>query len=268
MSATVVFPIRKLKASALNDIPVARNLKKKLQLCIFAYLFIVAEDTLKKRWKHLKDQFRKELKKKPVSKSGAEAECWVSSWQYFNLMAFMKDEIIPAQTAGNLHINHQLRIDDAEINDAQEESQQSVESQEMRDSEEGPIQSPAPQRLSSSSSSSLPSSTRKRKANSMREDMLELEKKKLMLLEKRVSESRENELLQKDEDYLFLMSILPTMKKLNDLQKLRFRGKINDWLLEAVTQNEYSFLYENRNSYFTEPGTSLGTESVNNLQQL
>jgi hypothetical protein len=67
-------------------------------------------------------------------------------------------------------------------------------------------------------------------------------------MEKRLSDSEANENLKNDEDYLFLMSILPSMKKLTDLQKLRFWGKINDWLLEAITQNQYS--------YFSQPGPS------------
>lgn len=43
-----------------------------------------------------------------------------------------------------------------------------------------------------------------------------------------------------DTDYLFLLSLLPIMKRLTEIQKLQFRGKINDWLLEIVTQNEFS----------------------------
>lgn len=61
------------------------------------------EEMLKKRWKHLKDQYRKELKKQRISTSGAEAPAYfTSSWQYFQLMSFMKDELIPAETVGNL----------------------------------------------------------------------------------------------------------------------------------------------------------------------
>lgn len=64
------------------------------------------EETLKKQWKYLKDQFRKELKKKTILRSGAESEAWQSTWQYFNLMSFMKDEVIPSPTTGNLESNN------------------------------------------------------------------------------------------------------------------------------------------------------------------
>ncbi|XP_077298861.1 uncharacterized protein LOC143920047 [Arctopsyche grandis] len=65
----------------------------------------IEEDALKKRWKHLKDQYRKELKKQPVLRSGAETETWESTWQYFNIMSFMKTEVTPASSTGNLTID-------------------------------------------------------------------------------------------------------------------------------------------------------------------
>ena len=202
---------------------------------------------LKKRWKHLKDQYRKELKKQPVSTSGAEAPAhFTSSWQYFQLMSFMKDELIPAETVGNL---------DNSENDMQDTRSLSSINQDDLDSE---IQSSASHVTPTSSSSS----SRKRTANTLREDMLDLEKKKILLIEKRLSESEIDRKLKTDEDYLFLMSILPTMKKLTDIQKLRFRGQINGWLLEAVTQNQYSYVYGNsQGGYFTEAGQNQVAET-------
>ncbi|CAG4937991.1 unnamed protein product [Parnassius apollo] len=71
--------------------------------------------------------------------------------------------------------------------------------------------------------------------------MLEIKRRKLSLMEKRLeSESDGANSLNKDEDYLFIKSILPYMKKLTEVQKLQLRGKINDWLMEAMKQNERS----------------------------
>ncbi|XP_038215937.1 transcription factor Adf-1-like [Zerene cesonia] len=58
------------------------------------------------------------------------------------------------------------------------------------------------------------------------------------------SHSGSTEDLKNDPDYMFLMSVLPTVRNLSDVQKFVFRGKINEWLLEALTQNEYSEQYE------------------------
>lgn len=51
-------------------------------------------DDLKKRWKNIKDQYRKELKKLPQSRPGVPMENITSNWKYFEYMTFMKDEMV------------------------------------------------------------------------------------------------------------------------------------------------------------------------------
>lgn len=179
----------------------------------------------------MKDQFRKELKKQPVLRSGSEADVWVSTWQYYDLMTFLKDEVLPVPTTGNL--------------------QELEESQVTQDTEETPeicdldsdsnisLASPQPQssRSSSRPSSTIPSISLPKKRSSMKEDYLEIERKKLSLMEKRI-EIQNNSYLDKDDDMLYFQSLLPSVKKLTHIQKLKLRGKINDWLLETLSQNE------------------------------
>ncbi|KAK9686071.1 BESS motif [Popillia japonica] len=62
----------------------------------------------------------------------------------------------------------------------------------------------------------------------VREDMLEIERKKLRLMEKRLTQTDNADNLNKDEDYMFFKSVLPAMKKLSDLQRFQLPGKIND----------------------------------------
>ena len=57
-------------------------------------------------------------------------------------------------------------------------------------------------------------------------------------MEKRLKETENDQKLHNDEDFFFLRSILPLMKKLTELQKLEFRGKINQWLYEATERNQ------------------------------
>ncbi|XP_077287454.1 uncharacterized protein LOC143912125 [Arctopsyche grandis] len=200
----------------------------------------IEEDVLKKRWKHLKDQYRKELKKQPVLRSGAETETWVSTWQYFYTMSFMKTEVTRASSTGNLTVNE---------TESRHNTENTQTDTDIFDSVSSPgsyhEQSPA------GSSNCQPSSTsiRKRSENirkrRIKDDMLEIEKKQSMVMEKRLKDSQQDENLKNDEDFLFFRSILPTLKKLNELQKLRFRGKINEWLIEACTENERA-LYQNQ----------------------
>lgn len=51
-------------------------------------------DDLKKRWKNIKDQYRKELKKLPQSRPGIPIDSITSSWKYFEYMTFLKDELV------------------------------------------------------------------------------------------------------------------------------------------------------------------------------
>lgn len=189
----------------------------------------------------MKDQYRKELKKQPELKSGSGASEFVSTWQYFEAMSFIRDEIIPSKTSGNL-------IDSDRYMDTEETESSSSNSRQGSIVEN--VQSPpfVDDSLPCESSSTSSSSTRKRSANSLREDMILLEKRKLDLMEQRLNASQANQDLNRDEDYLYLMSILPTMQKLNSIQKLRLRGKINEWLLLEMTGNNYSDLSTSHHS--------------------
>lgn len=57
---------------------------------------------LKAKWKNLKDKYRVELNKIPVFRSGSGNEDFKSKWPFFELMAFVKDTILPSTTTGNL----------------------------------------------------------------------------------------------------------------------------------------------------------------------
>jgi len=59
----------------------------------------------------------------------------------------------------------------------------------------------------------------KRKIN-FQEEALHLEKRKLKLMEERLMKKSQAD---EDEDYMFLMSLLPSIKKLDDIQRLELR---------------------------------------------
>ncbi|CAH1971581.1 unnamed protein product [Acanthoscelides obtectus] len=217
----------------------------------------IEEVTLKKRWKHLKDQYRKELKKQPHFRSGAEADVWVSSWQYFNLMMFIKDEVMPAPSTGNLSVNETDDSQEAENIENDEDSSEMPNDSDNLDSEMmQPMMSPPSQpAATSSASSSQQSSSSSRKRLNLKESMLDIEKKKLLFMEKRLMETDNDQKLNNDEDFLFLRSILPAMKKLTELQKFQFRGKVNEWLYEATKENQAVTSQQNVNyqCYYTTP---------------
>jgi hypothetical protein len=53
--------------------------------------------------KYLKDQFLKEVRKFPTSRSGAEGDShYEPTWPYFELLPVLKDQVTPKQMSGNL----------------------------------------------------------------------------------------------------------------------------------------------------------------------
>ncbi|CAB3222581.1 unnamed protein product [Arctia plantaginis] len=69
---------------------------------------------LKKKWKNLKDAYRKELRKIATSRSGdpsPDDENSMSQWKYFRLMTFFKEEFMPAENEFNLTENEYQDLD-------------------------------------------------------------------------------------------------------------------------------------------------------------
>lgn len=104
------------------------------------------------------------------------------------------------------------------------------------------------------STSSGQDSTRKRQSvRDIRAEYLDIEKKKLKILEKESAKQHDSERQEKkSEDYHFLMSILPEMEKLPPMQKIRLRNKINQALLDEITVTMYGEPY-GRYGYSTQP---------------
>ncbi|KAK8372949.1 hypothetical protein O3P69_011814 [Scylla paramamosain] len=61
-------------------------------------------ELVQKKYKSLRDQFRKELKTAPAGKSGDPGlarEEYTSRWKYFNLFFFLRDDMIGRKSSGN-----------------------------------------------------------------------------------------------------------------------------------------------------------------------
>ncbi|KAG6453240.1 uncharacterized protein LOC119191269 [Manduca sexta] len=156
----------------------------------------VDESFLKKRWKHLKDQYRKELKKVLASSELNPEEVEVT-WQYYNDLSFLRHELF---TRGTRKKNTEVPVV-SEGSDTEHDSDSEASASKMRKYDDT---------------------------------------KNVSMGETFTAQDRMDVSWQNDADYMFLMSILPSMKNLTEIQKLQFRGKVNDWLIEAYTQNGYA----------------------------
>lgn len=226
---------------------------------------------LKKKWKNIKDHYRKELKKNPTPRSGDAGNVnQPSNWQYFSQLRFLRDEVVPNITEGNLsstEVSNQISNDSFEIEDISEESSQEnttghdeessiYPQQTSTSSQEAPVSSL--EAATSSQETSTPSreastsqrSRKKKTANDIRTEFLELERKRIRLLENDLSNQNRNEASRhenKSEDYYFFMSLLPQMEKFTPVQKFRVRQKINQALLDELSVNES--MYPSNESY-------------------
>ncbi|XP_036343194.1 cell wall protein DAN4-like, partial [Rhagoletis pomonella] len=178
----------------------------------------------KKKWRNLRDQFSKELKKIPKGKSGDtqdQATIYTGRWRYFKSLLFLRDTILPRETARNLSVvledsttatEADNNVANAEIvakNTNATKTDNEVSNSEVKNSELTFVETcPSFRSLSV---------RRKRKdkhqdGNAVELRLLDIETKQLALLE-----------ASEDENSLFLRSLLPFMKKLDPIRQLRVR---------------------------------------------
>ncbi|XP_062541835.1 uncharacterized protein LOC134209825 [Armigeres subalbatus] len=195
---------------------------------IFLFFFL-AEET-KKKWKSLRDAFGKELKKVPEKRSGDEAPLnyeTYTTWPYFDSMLFLKDQMRPRKSGGN------LRVGDAET----------VENEDLHEGEPGMnrsyrndvIDTPETHDIKCTDETIPPPPHKYGKRGRAQQQLLAIEAKKLKLLEQKVQKAVGGD----DEDEAFFKSLLPHVRKLPPEQKLLFRMDVQKAVHKYVyTNNE------------------------------
>lgn len=226
-------------------------------------LFTVEQ--LKKRWKNLKDSYRRELKKITVSRSGEADTDTTVKWKYFELLGFLKDEILHNCCDTNLLLQEDncdreslTDLEDSKFHSSPfETTTTAFEEIEciLGSPDNSPSSSPLPPSLPE-----YPSSTqlierkmheplisaeaavqfRKRKISIDTAESLETERKRVRMLEIELLRNK-TQTDYKSDDYHFLMSILPQLEKLPALQKMRVRNKINQAIIEEMEKTNGEF---------------------------
>ncbi|XP_028175498.1 proton pump-interactor BIP131-like [Ostrinia furnacalis] len=223
-------------------------------------------EDLRRKWKNLKDSYRKEFKKScKITSSFDGTEWYESPWQYYNSMSFMRNILLKSPEQKPLLLENvpdapQLPADQNPVErNCVEQKPVKQKPVDQKPLERKPVEHKpatrkraapkpaAPKRAESeevssdsSSSSSSKESThviKKRNVapyNKIRAEYLEIEKRKLKMLEDEIKRSQNNEGAAKSEDYHFLMSLMPQMEKLEPVQKLRVRNKINKIFIEEL----------------------------------
>lgn len=190
---------------------------------------------MKCKWRSLRDTFNKEYKKIPNSRSGSSAEdapIYKGKWVYFNAMSFIKDVFTPRETESN--ISYQ------DIDETFAESTEDVETQMSNEPSSPSVLAGVTSKRQSDEFTRAkdlmcvtPDSVRPPKKKSkvttnlseFEKQLLQTERDKIKLLEE----------TEDDDDIHFFKSLLPYFKKMNPLQKLKVRTKIQEVVINELT---------------------------------
>jgi hypothetical protein len=181
-----------------------------------------------KEWKSLRDNYRQELKKvASFQTSGSDSShLFKPKWIYFEQMSFLKDFISPASMSGNLPSVPDTDVEESPSKNVHESS---TSNPEVVPEETAPTTS-----LSNTTSAGPSVSDNcRRNLKRKREDysFLTIEREKLAIL-------KTNNEMKMDADYNFLVSFLPVVKNMNDIQKLKFRMKMSRLALEIMNGSQ------------------------------
>ncbi|GJQ66877.1 hypothetical protein Trydic_g7900 [Trypoxylus dichotomus] len=178
---------------------------------------------VRKKWKYLRDQYRKELKKIPKNEDGS----WTCqpSWPYFQSLEFLTPEMSFDDVSGSTTQN----VTNSNFNEV---SRGTVDDEEEEILPDSPLNSS--ETIQEVSKNRAPKRKPPSSNNEFNEKLLKLEEKKLELLAKQQTFIDE----ERSDDYHFFMSLLPVMQKFNDLQRFRIRSKFQSIIIEEISKAE------------------------------
>lgn len=189
----------------------------------------------RKTWENLRDTFRRKYKTEHETKSGQGATA-PNKWPYFNSMLFLKDIMTPKVGSGNLPAtvtNEPFSRSPSPVM-ANQESENEFESATSCSVTE-------PEASTSFVQPQVQETKRQKKTKQTNlnydSQALAIEKRKIDLMEQHFSGKAQK--YQDDEDYSFLMSLLPTIKQLDQLEKMKLRMKILKDVTEALEAHNF-----------------------------
>lgn len=174
-------------------------------------LCFIAGEEARKRFKNLRDTFRKELKKiKTVGRSGSEGgtQHYFGSWPYFKSLIFLKDQVVGRKSSGSSSF-----IRDVDVDNEDTETSVRNESECFSFHLEPENESSLPPEKE------VPSRKRKRNEDDFNLKMLALEERKLKMMEDDT---------KKDDVDHFLSSLAPAIRAMDGYTQSFVKLKIMD----------------------------------------
>ncbi|XP_068082909.1 uncharacterized protein [Anabrus simplex] len=203
---------------------------------------LLVED-IKKRWRGLRDTFRKELKKYNDKRSGSGGDTINEpKWPFFNQLCFLSDTIRPRNMSSSVpDVSEDTGSNEVDAEGTEFETDStaalftphSVENiagpSQNNDDDDDDVQQVHKQRNKPFKS---PLKRGKKRIN-YDDKLLEIETKKLSYFE-------QSSKLKQDSDYQFLVSLLPSLQDVPPERKLHVRMKLMNVLVEEQEERNRS----------------------------
>ena len=222
---------------------------------------------MKVKWRNLRDQFQREMKKVKKPRSGDPGSPSMSTysgkWVYFKKLLFLKDTMMPKRTDSNFNnetpnsVETENKADDTmtdedlsviavmpgssqnqdvAIVEPHNETPEIVEPQTHRvvEPQTPEIEQPLLEDTSRTHSQNACVRGKKRKAlklTDFEKNLLDLENKKLSLLIDKGSQ-KETDI---DDDVHFVQSLVPFLRRFNPLRKLVIRSQIQNLIIQELS---------------------------------
>lgn len=203
-------------------------------LPLMSYFFLfVSEDQIKVKWRNLRDQFHRELKKNPVSESGSpEVDKYGGKWVYYDMLTFLKDHITIRPPED---IRADAEDDDSfdNVGDTRVVIKRDIDFEEEEVPKEIDFLDPLDHNDDTSDSMATPLAQQ----GSSRKISLSknLKRVKMSNVQRQMGFPREvhgmSVARELDEDLHFALSIVPYLKRLDPLRKLIVRNEIQNLLI-------------------------------------
>lgn len=235
------FEIRKegKLVAGIASMYISRTMEKLLLIsCVF-----VLGNAVKKKWKNLRDTFAKELKKITKPCSGADPE-YIGTWAFYESMLFLKVVLNPRKSDKSINETEVFTNPESDMTDLSESMTSTTSAPEDKrdvtmavphgafledeDAEDNDSETPSMSRPTAAAvGPQLQTSPQTLKRQG---DPLEAFQQKIKLIKKEQIDDDD------DEDFHWFKSILPYMKQLPPLNKLRFRIQIQELLLKEISK--------------------------------
>ncbi|XP_051171342.1 transcription factor Adf-1-like [Leptopilina boulardi] len=188
-------------------------------------------DGCRRRWKSLKDNYRRELKK-------SEETLIKSCWPYYDPLIFLKDQMISSFLADPLEIQPQTKL---EIFENSSNDGEKLDNDVQEIDEEIKVFNTIDLMASTST-------TRGRRGRKKRQKIIDENETivneilttdeiipQQVLTNDNIMKENDYENTSESDDYFFFMSLIPHVQNFSSIQKLRLRNKIQQLIIDEAS---------------------------------